>query len=98
MFVSDPARPRGSVVPLVKRNGRPPSPTRTCAVEVRSCRRHGRPEFAYYSAGNGKRRWRCKRCVGEAVTRRKQEVKRRLVEAAGGRCAICGYDRCIVNL
>ena len=95
MFVSVP-EPR--VTPLVKRSGRPPSPTRRCAVEVRRCQRHGLTEFAYYSAGNGKRRWRCKRCVGEAVTRRKQQVKRRLVAEAGGRCAICGYRRCIINL
>jgi hypothetical protein len=36
---------------------------------------------------------RCKRCVGEAVTRRQQRVKAELVAAAGGCCAICGYDR-----
>jgi hypothetical protein len=36
--------------------------------------------------------------VGEAVTRRKQKIGQLLVEEAGGRCAICGYDRCIVNL
>ena len=43
-------------------------------------------------------RWRCKRCVGEAVTRRLQKVKRILVAEAGGCCAVCGYDRCMVNL
>jgi hypothetical protein len=32
------------------------------------------------------------------VTRRKQKVKRLLVEEAGGCCAVCGYDRCVVNL
>jgi hypothetical protein len=36
--------------------------------------------------------------VGESVTRRKQKVKRLLVQEAGGRCAVCGYDRCIINL
>jgi hypothetical protein len=36
--------------------------------------------------------------VGEAVTRRKQKLKRILVEEAGGCCAVCGYDRCIVCL
>lgn len=48
----------------------------------------------------GKRgyRWRCKRCAGEAVTRRLQKVKRILVEEAGGCCAVCGYKRCMVNL
>jgi 5-methylcytosine-specific restriction endonuclease McrA len=67
-------------------------------VEIRICRRHGSTEFAYYSSGRGQRRWRCKRCVGEAVTRRKQEVKRLLVDEAGGCCTICGYDRTIINL
>jgi hypothetical protein len=37
-------------------------------------------------------------CVGEAVTRRKQKLKRILVEEAGGRCCVCGYDDCIINL
>ena len=56
-------------------------------------------EFAAHSSGrDGAPRWRCKRCVGEAVTRRKQEVRRTLVEEAGGCCAICGYDACILNL
>jgi hypothetical protein len=53
-------------------------------------------EFALY--GRAEPRWRCKRCIGEAVTRRLQRVKRELVEEAGGCCAICGYDRCIINL
>lgn len=83
----------------MKRTGRPPSPTRKCPVELRECAHHGLTEFALYSGGrNQSRRWRCKRCVGEYVTRRKQKVKRLLVEEAGGCCAVCGYDRCIVNL
>ena len=36
--------------------------------------------------------------MGEAVTRRKQKIKRLLVEEAGECCAVCGYDRCIINL
>jgi hypothetical protein len=43
-------------------------------------------------------RWKCKRCVGEAVTRRLQKVKRTLVEEAGGCCCVCGYRACIINL
>jgi hypothetical protein len=67
-------------------------------VELRNCKHHGLTEFAYYSAGNGRRRWRCKRCVGENVTRRKQQIKRTLVAEAGGCCAICGYDATVINL
>lgn len=94
MSERDPSPP----IPHVKRKGRPPSPDRKCPVELRECRRHGVTEFAYYSSGAGGRRWCCKRCVGEAVTRRKQKVKQQLVEEAGGCCAVCGYDRCIINL
>jgi cytochrome c553 len=36
--------------------------------------------------------------LGEAVTRRLQKVKRVLVEEAGGCCAVCDYDRCLINL
>jgi hypothetical protein len=85
--------------PLVANRGRPPDPRRRCPVEQRTCERHGLTEFAQYSAGPSRGpRWCCKRCVGEAVTRRKQKLKRILVEEAGGRCAVCGYDRCMVNL
>jgi hypothetical protein len=86
-------------VPLVQNRGRPPDPRRRRPVKVLTCERHGATEFAQYSAGPGRGyRWSCKRCVGEAVTRRKQKLKRGLVEEAGGRCAVCGYHRCIVNL
>jgi hypothetical protein len=83
-------------VPLRKNQGRPPDPERKCPIEKRHCRRHGLTEFARY--GRLQPRWRCKRCVGEAVTRRLQKVKRELVDEAGGCCAVCGYDRCIINL
>jgi hypothetical protein len=42
--------------------------------------------------------YRCKRCVGEAVTRRHRRVRAALVAEAGGRCTVCGYDRCQLNL
>jgi hypothetical protein len=80
--------------PLFKQKGRPPSDSST--AELRDCHRHG--QVAFHRYGQAKPRWRCKRCVGEAVTRRHQKVKRVLVAEAGGRCAICGYDRSVVNL
>jgi hypothetical protein len=86
-------------VPLVSNRGRPPDPRRRRPVENRRCERHGVTEFAQYSAGPARGyRWICKRCLGEAVTRRKQKLKRMLVDEAGGCCAVCGYDRCVINL
>ena len=58
------------------------------------CPRHGRVVF-HLHAGH---RWRCGRCVGEAVTRRHRRVRALLVEEAGGRCVVCAYDRCPSNL
>lgn len=55
-----------------------------------SCRRHGRTEFVLEGRGS----YRCKRCRAERVSRRRRDVKRALVEEAGGKCLICGYDRC----
>ena len=83
---------------MVKRSGRPPSPNRTRPVEIRECKHHGAVEFAHYSAGQGRFKWMCKKCISEAVTRRHQKVRRMLIEEAGGRCAVCGYSKCGFNM
>lgn len=54
-----------------------------------TCRTHG--ETAFVVRNDGSRR--CLRCRSEAVVRRRRLVKDTLVAEAGGRCAICGYDR-----
>lgn len=56
---------------------------------VATCRRHGETDFLAFEGG----RSRCARCSSEAVHRRRQNVKRTLVEEAGGCCALCGYAR-----
>jgi hypothetical protein len=33
-----------------------------------------------------------------SVTRRKRRVRVELIAAGGGRCAVCGYERCAQNL
>jgi transposase-like protein len=53
------------------------------------CRRHGPTEFVLEGRGY----YRCKRCRAAAVTKRRRAVKQKLVEEAGGACALCGYDR-----
>lgn len=62
---------------------------------VLHCQSHGETEFALVGS---KRRPRCKRCRAEAVARRRRKVKRILVEEAGGRCVLCGYDESFVAL
>ncbi len=61
---------------------------------VLRCRRHGSVEFALRSTGG----YRCTKCRAEAVSRRRRRMKRLLVAEAGGRCSLCGYDRCVAAL
>jgi hypothetical protein len=79
--------------PVLRNRGRPKIDTDPL---MRHCRRHGFTEFAIY--GRKDPRARCKRCVGEAVNAAPPKVRALLVDEAGGRCAVCGYDRCLFNL
>jgi transposase-like protein len=58
------------------------------------CRHHGDAEFILEGRGY----YRCKRCRSDGVVRHRQKVKAILVEEAGGRCCLCGYDRCLAAL
>jgi transposase len=55
------------------------------------CAQHGMTTFRLRAKGG----YRCAKCNTEAVSRRRRNVKRILVEEAGGACSLCGYDRCI---
>jgi transposase-like protein len=57
---------------------------------LRRCRHHGRTRFVRVGEKN---HYRCAACTAKRVSERRRRVKRILVEEAGGRCAICGYDR-----
>lgn len=62
--------------------------TAPAVVEMR-CRSHGVTLFRLEGRGS----YRCRRCRQERVAERRRRVKRILVEEAGGRCRVCGYDR-----
>jgi hypothetical protein len=53
------------------------------------CHRHGLALFRLEGRGI----YRCIRCRTENVSKRRRRVKAILVKEAGGRCALCGYDR-----
>jgi transposase len=73
-----------------------PNPRRKRGGEDRSrevvsrCHHHGETPFVREGRGY----YRCKRCRVEATGRRRQALKRILVDEAGGKCVLCGYARC----
>jgi hypothetical protein len=84
----------GERSPYAKR-GRPEEPSDTAVLRV--CAVHGEQRH-YAMSDRGVLRYRCRRCVGEAVTRRHRKLKQLLVDEAGVCCAVCGYDRVLGNL
>lgn len=63
-------------------------------IIVKECKKHGLTEFVLRKDG----RYRCKKCASDAVDRRRKKIKALIVEYKGGKCAICGYDRCLEAL
>lgn len=60
----------------------------------RDCKKHGLCEFVLEGRGY----YRCKQCRINAVQKRRKVVKEQLVQQAGGKCQICGYNRCLAAL
>jgi len=53
------------------------------------CPKHGHTAFYARTEGG----FRCGRCRSEAVAKRRRLLKKKLVEEAGGRCVLCGFDQ-----
>lgn len=58
------------------------------------CVRHGETEFVLEGRGH----YRCKRCRSESVARHRRKIKETLAAEAGGKCILCGYNRCLTAL
>jgi len=56
---------------------------------TRNCAHHGITTFILEGRGY----YRCAKCRQAAVSRWRRRAKLRLIEAAGGRCILCGYCR-----
>lgn len=61
----------------------------TRQTSIKSCKICGPTEF--YRQNNG--RWRCRRCIIDAVKRWKKNTKLKVIEYFGGKCKICSYSR-----
>ena len=59
-----------------------------------NCPHHGE-QVVFLKHGT---RWRCSKCLSEAVQRRRDKIKQLAVEYKGSKCEICGYDKCIAAL
>ena len=72
------------------------APARAAGAETTEahCPEHGLTTFVR----RGSDGFRCRLCRTSAVQRRRREVKRVLVEEAGGACVLCGYDRSLAGL
>ena len=63
-------------------------------IVLKECKKHGLTEYVLRKDG----RYRCKKCAAEAVQKRREKTKELLVEYKGGKCEICGYNRCVEAL
>lgn len=59
-------------------------------IKLMLCKKHGLTEFVLRKDGN----YRCKKCSSESVDNRRRKLKHELVKYKGGKCEICGYDKC----
>ena len=55
-----------------------------------NCKRHGDTIFSMRSNGY----YRCRKCSVDAVQKRRELLKKMSVEYKGGKCEICGYNKC----
>ena len=58
---------------------------------LKECKYHGLTEHKVEKRGYA----RCKKCASEAVTLKRRRVKLTAVDYLGGKCCICGYDKCV---
>lgn len=58
---------------------------------IKECKYHGLTEHKFEKDGHT----RCKKCAAEAVTLRRRRIKLKAVEYLGGKCSVCGYNKCI---
>jgi transposase len=67
---------------------------RTKATLFAHCSKHGHTEFIQRRDGSSS----CGRCRADSVSAWRRRAKRILVAEAGGKCALCGYDRCVAAM
>jgi hypothetical protein len=60
-----------------------------------NCKRHGLVAHLWYQRSPTRGFWRCLSCRNDAVSKSRITKKIKLVQELGGKCLLCGYDKCI---
>jgi hypothetical protein len=60
----------------------------------KQCQHHGLTVYILEGRGT----YRCRQCRSERVSQWRQANKEKLVAEFGGKCIICGYNRCVANM
>ena len=60
----------------------------------KECKHHGKCKFILENRGA----YRCTKCRSERVTKCRKKRKKDLVEYKGGKCELCGYNKCIAAM
>lgn len=60
----------------------------------KECAKHGLCKYVLEGRGH----YRCVKCRVHNVTLRRRKLKEQLVEYKGGKCEMCGYNKCIAAL
>lgn len=63
-------------------------------IKMLECKKHGLTRFVKRNDN----RWRCLKCQTEAVKKRREKIKKDAIDYKGGKCEICGYNKCIEAL
>lgn len=58
-------------------------------TQIKICEKHGETEFVIRSDGG----YRCKKCLVDYVTKRREKIKDMAIKYKGGKCQCCGYDK-----
>ena len=56
----------------------------------KECKKHGLTDYSPRKNGG----YRCRKCQGEATSRRRKKLKEMAIEYKGGCCSKCGYNKC----
>lgn len=60
---------------------------------IKECKTHGQTVYKLRANGHG-HIYRCAKCTTEAVQRRRLKVKQLSIDYKGGKCCMCGYNKC----